>query len=233
MLVRRKYVFLRRTVAIAVFLVLTIVGIILTSCTFNTAPVLYETTDIKNYGNYIGNYHKRFPGEFINSFFPGILDTDSFEVVQYSYRAKKSDTYGFEAYLELRFSDTDTFNQYVSEIADDSQWEPFAYDVNFMEYDIENKLRLGSGENKDYYPIEQAKIRKVLYCGETQTIIYSAIGVYDGGGTGTDELTVFFDRFSIDPAQYAQSADNSYGDPYNVDYQNKLAQGMVQREKLL
>lgn len=196
-----------------------VLGAVLTSC----APKIYKTTDIEEYGDYSGTYNDQFVSNYIGSFFPESLDNRSVKVVRYSYYAKKSDTYGFEAFLELKTNDSDTFEQCVFEIAPESEWKPFVYDSAFMEYSIENVLQLGDQVNGAYYPIEQAKIRKVLFNAEAQTIIYVAIGVYDGGGTGTDELNVFFDRFNIDPAQYAQTVDFLSADPYSIENPKEIS----------
>ena len=202
----------KRIIAFLGCLALLVSSQLLVSCT----PVVSEYTDIDKYNQYTGTYDNQFVKRYIRSFFPESIDDDSVEVLRYSYYAKKLDTYGFEAYLELKIHDTDTFNRYLSVVAENVEEKPFVYDESFMEYDIENVLILGNRGSGNYYSIEQAKIRKVLFQTESQTIIYVAMGVYDGGGTQTDELHVFFDRFGIDPNQYAQTADSSYVDPYSI-----------------
>ena len=81
-----------------------------------------------------------------------------------------------------------------------------------MEYKIDNSFDIHITdprrlEENPGHAIESAGIKKILYCAETQTIIYVAIGVYDGGGVETDYLCVFFERFDIDPVEYERSAD--------------------------
>lgn len=81
----------------------------------------------------------------------------------------------------------------------------------YKEYSIENVLELDIDAVDDpssifYRQILYAKIGKILYSPEEQRIIYVAIGVYDGGGIGTNYLNVFFERFQIDPIEYEQTA---------------------------
>ena len=58
-------------------------------------------------------------------------------------------------------------------------------------------------EDKSKPPvIDNAKIGAVLFSDAEQRIIFFALGAYDGGGTSTDELNYFFDRFGINPWAY-------------------------------
>ena len=178
-----------------------------------------ETTDIADYGTYTGTYNDGFTRAYIDSFFPESI-SDSFTNIKYSYKAKKFDTYAFEAYLEFSIDDVAEFSNLIQSIAPNAEWKPFAFDESFMEYNIENVFIIHDPEEFEEspdHPIEYAKIRKILYSAKTQTIIYIAIGVYDGGGVGTDYLCVFFNRFGIDPVEYKQTADSSYEKgPYDI-----------------
>lgn len=184
------------------------------------APIKYtETTDIADYGTYTGTYADSFTQAYIDSFFPEQIST-SFTSVKYSYKAKEFDTYAFEAYLEFTIEDVTEFNNFIQSIASADEWKPFPFDEGFMEYNIENVLDISVRDPEEfpYHPIECAKIRKILCSTETQTVIYVAIGVYDGGGVGTDYLCVFFERFGIDPVEYEQTADSPYEKgPYDID----------------
>ena len=168
---------------------------------------LYETSDITEYGRYIGNNDNQFPTEFINSFFPNCV-SDTFTDVKYLYRAKKYDTYAFEAYLEFRIPDQDLFSQHIAQIGN-VEWKAFAFDGQYMEYTLSDQLELHSKrmseDEHNGYVIEQAKIGKILYNPFEHRIIYVAIGVFDGGGVTTDYLSAFFDRFKIDPIKLASS----------------------------
>lgn len=186
------------------------------------APVKYtETTDLADYGEFTGTGSKSFVENYINSIFPQSID-ESFTNVSYSFKAENIDTYGFEAYLEFSIEDTEEFNRYIDAIKQEYSFQDFPYDSSFQECKIEDVFVLFTDTDYDptsipHYQITQAKIRKILYSKESQTIIYVAMGVYDGGGAGTDYLNVFFNRFGIDPVEYEQNADSMYGvDPYGI-----------------
>lgn len=168
-------------------------------------PKQYITTDLKDYGNYIGNRDNDFANEFITSFFPSEIQ-ESFTDIKYAYRAQKNDTYAFEAYLEFRIDDPAAFQTFVADNIAQNTSE-FYYDARFKEYTIADKLQLStlSLENSDgttALHIQSANIGKILYSKETQQIIYVAIGVYDGGIVTTDFLCEYFNRFQIDPSKY-------------------------------
>ena len=179
-------------------------------------------TDVSKYGHYTGTAANQFVRNYINSFFPAQIE-ESFSDVRYSYKAAGENTYDFEAYLEFSITDTGAFWRYVEKIAPEGTWETFSFDEAYQIHTIENRLDIQAGsvdepESELYHPIERAKIRTILYNGETQTIIFWALGVYDGGGVGTNFLNVFFDRFGIDPVIYEQTADSPYGRaPYGID----------------
>lgn len=185
-----------------------------------STPTKYtEFTDISDYGNYSGTASDGFTKEFISSLFPAVLD-DAFSNIKYMYKAENIDTYGFEAYLELTIEDQSEFYRFISDVAAQNQWNEFLFDDRFMEYSLDNDLDIyidDADYSGEYHQILQAKIRKVLYSEETQTIIFYAMGVYDGGGVHTGYFSSLFDRFDIDPVVYEQSANAPYGDPYEID----------------
>lgn len=160
----------------------------------------YSTTNVSDYGKYVGNYDNDFPEEFINSFFPEKIDKN-FSDVKYSYRAQKGDTYAFEAYLEFKIENKAEFQSYVSEKTGNSAVK-FKYNSDFKEYVVFDEFQLVGEESKS---IRGAKIGKILYSEKDQRIIYVAIGVYDGGMVTTDFLCKYFERFDIDPTKYAIS----------------------------
>lgn len=208
---------IRRVVLIWTLLSLVVIVVMFISF---VAPTQYtEMVDIADYGIFTGTNSDSFTQMYINSFFPVELDP-SFDVISYSYRAENNDSYGFEAYLEFRIDDTETFDEYIQTL--DVYGEPteFPYDYTFVEYNIEDGFDLSSVPHPsiDAYPIEYARVRKILYSTETQTIIYIAIGVYDGGGVDTSYLCTFFERFCIDPRVYEQVSDSPYGcDPFSIE----------------
>jgi len=164
-------------------------------------PRQYCTSDLNDYGKYIGNYDNDSAQTLIAEFFPEKIEAD-FANVKYSYRAQKGDTYAFEAYLEFQIEDEEKFESYLSQNIGDNSVD-FQYDSDFKEYVISNELQLWSvkGEEKDIH-IKDAKIRKILYSEKNHQIIYVALGVYDGGAVKTDFLCEYFNRFGIDPVRY-------------------------------
>ena len=69
-------------------------------------------------------------------------------------------------------------------------------------YINEHVFKLDFDETDDpssifYRQIVYAKIRKILYSPKDQTIIYVAMGVYDGGGIGTNYFNVFLNVFKL------------------------------------
>lgn len=189
-----------------------------------TIPPKYtKITEIDQYGHYTGTGVDSFTNSYINSFFPLKIE-NYFKNVIYSYKAESVDTYGFEAYLEFTIVDKTQFNEYIATIKTKDGWSASTFAPGFMEYNIENVLVLDEPDVGDdptsifYQQIIKAKIRKIMYSAENQTIIYVAIGVHDGGGIGTNYLNAFFDRFQIDPFEYEKMAQSAYNvDPYGIN----------------
>ena len=169
-------------------------GILIRDAVF---PRQYITTDINDYGKYVGNYDNDFAQEFIPSFFPKEID-DTFADVKYSYRAQKGDSYAFEAYLEFKIEDVEKFKAYIGDEICGKSVE-FKYDSDFKEYIVSDEFQPTGSERNG---IRYAKIGKILYSEANQRIIYVAMGVYDGGGVTTDFLCEYFNRFNINPATY-------------------------------
>lgn len=174
----------------------------------------HETTNIEDYGEYIGNYDNKTVDKFINSFFPEKIE-QSFENVNYVYRAKKFDTYAFEAWLEFKIEDENTFQTYVDNVTNGEQLQAFAYDNTYSEYVIADSFKLHPNAKTDVdpsdgYSIQYAMIGKILINDENNEIIYIALGVYDGGGVHTDYLREYFTRFNIDPIQYDEITSDAF-----------------------
>lgn len=178
------------------------------------APVC-EFNDISAYGVIIGNYDNERPKEFIFSFFPKTVE-EYFSDVRYHYKAKKGDTYAYEMYLEFAIQDTQAYKAYIADVIGDNDSESFVFDPDYQIYYISNYLYLSPAltrsdngtmkEDKAQPPaIEEAEIGAVLFSDSEQCIIFVALGVYDGGGTYTDELNYFFDRFGINPWAYMKT----------------------------
>lgn len=194
-------------------------GVLLTLILFVTVlidlitPRQYTTTDISDYGQYTGNNNNKFAQEFIPSFFPEQIEP-YFSDVQYSYRAQKNDAYAFEAYLEFTLPDDKTYNAFVAEHTAGMDGTKFLYAPEYTEYSIANTFALVISENKSadtgIASIGSARIGKILCKPTERRVIFVAMGVYDGGIVKTDFLSVFFDRFQINPREYALTADSRY-----------------------
>lgn len=163
-------------------------------------PARYTTTDLNDYGKYEGNYDNKSVKKFVTSFFPEEIDED-FTDVKYSYRARKGDSYAFEAYLEFIIEDASAFESYISDKTGGNAVD-FEYDSDFKEYVVSDNFELVDFDDESAC-ISYAKIGKILYSEKEQRIIYVALGVYDGGFAETDYLCVYFNRFGIDPLEYA------------------------------
>lgn len=162
----------------------------------------YETTDIVDYGNYIGNFDKETPAKLINEFFPEIIE-DYFYDVKYSYRAEQLDAYAFEAYLEFSIEDSNTYQEYKATVTKDRIVSEFPYGNGYEHCVINDLLRLHHYVGKkEYTAMNHVDFRQILFHDDTQTIIYIAIGDYDGGGARLNEITTFFTKFNIDPLTY-------------------------------
>ena len=192
-------------VLIVVFLFF-LVSLICAGC----APSQYVTTSVENYGQYIGNYDNKTVQAFITSFFPEKIE-DYFANITYSYRAEKADSYAFEAYLSFNVEDEVVYNSVVETFTAGLKQSVFRYDNKYYEYVLVDEFLPNSEVNYDgYIHIRYAKIGKILCNPEKQEIIFVALGVYDGGVAKTNFLTVYFDRFDINPREYAEHAIPSY-----------------------
>lgn len=167
-------------------------------------PEVYETNLVEDYGYFTGNYDDSTPRQYIMSFFPDTIQ-ESFSNITYHYKAKKFDTYAFEAYLEFTVSDPKAFFALVEEYTQPEKCARFFCDESYMAYRIDHEYEITKHiyDSVTRYAIEYAKIGYVLYSVSEQRFIFVALGVYDGGGTSTDELCNFFDRFGIDPVKFA------------------------------
>lgn len=186
-----------------------LLGIILLPRILEGQGKCFETNNISDYGKITGNYDNDTPQRFIQSFFPKEIEA-GFSNVTYHYKAKKLDSYAYEAYLEFEITDKEAFDTFIAETVEMDDCTAFVSDPSYCEYVIEDELLIfWDRDGKINPPIQYAKIGKVLFSEETHTIIFFAMGVYDGGGTSTDELNYFFNRFDIDPVEYAIALDAS------------------------
>jgi hypothetical protein len=171
---------------------------------------IYQTEDPSNYGSYVGNFDNKTPDTFIRSFFPESIE-DSFSDVQYHYTAKKGDAYAYEAVLEFSVRDRALFHSLKDGWTAGISPADFPYDPSFEAFAISTDLLLNDPcktlkpTDPAIYSIEYARIGMILVSEESQKFVFVAMGVYDGGGTNTEELSYFFTRFRIDPTKFSLS----------------------------
>lgn len=173
----------------------------------------YKTTEIADYGVFRGCYDNETVKELVTAFFPEKIE-DYFKNVQYSFIGMTPDQYAFEAYLEFQIPDQVKFLEYVEKIAPPEAFTTFPFDPDFSEYTISDSLDLGRCIVDDVqnsssslpellpYTIDYARIQKILVSTDDNRIIYVAIGLTDGGGASTSDLSTFFSRFDIAPKDY-------------------------------
>jgi len=189
---------------LVLLLVIAVVSIFISAAVlvFWAIPRQYVTTDIADYGKYKGNYDNKTVREFISSFFPDEIESD-YSNVTYSYRAQKNDAYAFEAYLSFVIEDEMQYNAFVEEHTAGLNQQAFRYDAAYWEYVVIDEFDPSSQYENGIVSIRYAKIGKILCNPEKQEVIFVAMGVYDGGVAKTDFLCVYFNRFQIDPKEYA------------------------------
>ena len=170
-----------------------------------TKPKQYATSDINNYGNYIGNVDNQFASKYISAFFPEIIES-SFTDVTYSYRAQNLGNYAFEAYLEFVIEDEKAFHEFISGKTSGLECKEFSYDPNFVEYTLDDMLDIsvidGEDDQNRKISIHNARIGKILCNTEEHKIIFVAIAMRDAWDAYSDYFCCYFDRFNIDPTKY-------------------------------
>lgn len=206
----------------SIFIVFTSTGVILVALAmlwgaisfFTGAKTDYVTTNLENYGDYRGVIDEA-QKIYIDEFMPDAI-LDEFKVIHYSFASRTVDSYGFEIYLEFAIEDAEEFLSYVNDVTSGMEGRSFTFDASYQEYIIPHKisgiscdwLRLSDNSftdesGRNCYYIDSAGIAKILINLEEQRIIYVVLAVHDGGGTDTGLLHTYFDRFGIDPLEYA------------------------------
>lgn len=188
------------SVSIWALIIVLIVGALLL-----TKPKQYATSDINNYGHYIGNGDNQFASKYISAFFPEAIES-SFTDVTYSYRAQNLGNYAFEAYLEFVIEDEKAFHEFVSAKTSGLECKEFSYDPNFVEYTLNDSLEIsvmdgGKNQNRRIW-ISTARIGKILCNAEEHRIIFVAMAMRDAWYAYSDYFCCYFDRFNIDPTKY-------------------------------
>jgi len=116
--------------------------------------------------------------------------------------------------LEFVIEDEDEFETFLSDCAAGAEGAAFAYDDSYKELTYSHILRLSALEDDTSdYSIAEGLVGKMLYSTEEHRIIFYAMGVHDGGGTRTSELSYFTERFNIDWAEFEKPGHGSVSAP--------------------
>ena len=177
----------------------------------------FVTHDLADYRIITGTCNDSRVQARMDSFFPEQIE-EYFTEIQYSYCANIYDNIGCEAYLEFVIEDDVQFQEYVQntleQLAEQEEYEtaPFRYDNAYQEYVLWDRIHFHSpytvDENETYYYIESACILKILINESENRVIYEMLIVYNGGGSSTEQLGRYFERFHIDPMEYKQYTDS-------------------------
>ena len=197
----------------------TVLWIVLLVGAFYIDPPYFKTTttDIAEYGIYEGNEDNEAVKSYIDSFFPDRIE-DYFADITYSYRAESESQYKFEAYLEFRIEDPETYTSFVSAHTKGLLGKTFLYDEAFQEYCLDDEVAFTlhrtikkDGKILQSVHFNNARIGKILCCEKEQRIIFVAIGVSDTD-IETEFLCTFLNRFKINPLEYTDNI--KYSDVY-------------------
>ena len=177
----------------------------------------HEVTDLQFYGVLEGNNNNEIAEEMFAKLFPPQIE-ESFREVTYSYKAVNIDVCAFEIYLEFVIEDPTEFQAYVTEIAPLEDWLSFEFDEAYLEYTYSDWYDGDYNSDRGYYDVASVGIEKVLMNPEEQRIIIVALEVRNGGGIRSDDFTRFFDRFGLDPVEYAKRPDYNEQDILNGEH---------------
>lgn len=171
----------------------------------------YETNDIANYGIITHTHNNPKVESYFQGFFPESIE-DHYENIEYSYHASLFDAVACEIYLEFTIDNEDAFNEHIEKTMDGQTPTVFSYDSSFQEYVLWDAIYVRPSvtdplSQKCY--IEYGIIQKMLFDPDEHRIIYVLLIVSDGGGTTTEVLGTYFNRFSIDPIKYEPSTENA------------------------
>ncbi len=220
-----------KNIGLCILIILLVIAVVIVLPTMLFRSLLgekvYETNDVDDYLNIVGNYNNETPKAFVQSFFPTEIK-NSFSSVEYHYKAKKGDTYAYEVYLEFVLEDKEEYQLFVSSVVDKTKSNIFVYDQSFFEYTISHEYEICKVSWDDKYGddffLETAEVGKILYSDEEQRLIFVAIGMFDGGGAHADEFDRFLNRFDISPKEFATSCRGDKRDMGTVLLSPNLAQ---------
>ena len=165
------------------------------NCTMNT----YEITDISQYRTIPGtNYYGKYIAKYSNLVMPKQIE-DFFIVEKYSLKFDDWDEI-HEEYLEIRIEDETQYQEYIESIIDNKETKEFFYDKNYIEYVVNDELCFE--EYMGTKGISTAKIQKILFSDDINTIIFLSIAKEHNDGLEPADMLYYFEKFSIDGATY-------------------------------
>ena len=188
-------------VCIILFVVLEIVTLVMYIYKLRSADTweIYEKTNIDEYGEYISVRRDGYMTENIDQIMPSKIE-DFFIVQKYSYRMCHDPVFQ-EVYLEVVIEDEAQYQAYVNELTYGKTLHSFWYDPSFSEVtlteDRATVTMLGSTDDTTAY-IDYAIIQKIMFCNQTNTIIFLSLDVPDTYFANPASQFYYFERFGID-----------------------------------
>ena len=177
-------------VLLCVFLIFTL--LIFTN---SLPPPGYQTTDVSLYRVYPKRFDVKIV-ELAHRVFPAEIE-EHFENVSYSVYY---DPWfgGSEMWLEFTIQDPVLYLAHKAEVLSGNETTPFRYDDSFEAYTIEGALYKTTTSQGQVY-VFYADFLQVLFCDESQTVVYSALSIKHTEYLPSD--FVYFERFSIDVSE--------------------------------
>ena len=164
----------------------------------------YEVTDIAQYRTIPDtNYYDKYIAEYSNLVLPKKIE-DFFIVEKYSLRFNDWDEI-HEEYLEIRIEDEMQYQEYVNGIVGEKETGDFFYDTRYQEYNINDYLQSITWTFKDSETlkgISKAKIQKILFSDELNTIVFVSLVVPEHNGVVVQDKFYYFERFNIEGTTY-------------------------------
>ena len=160
---------------------------------------IHEKTNIAEYGEYISVKHDGYMTENIDEIMPSKIE-DFFIVQKYSYRMCHDPAFQ-EVYLEVVIEDGAQYQAYVNELTHGKTLHSFWYDPSFSEVilteDRATVTMRGNPDERSSY-VDYAIIQKIMFCNQTNTIIFLSLDVPDTYFANPPSQFYYFERFGID-----------------------------------
>lgn len=169
----------------------------------------FETTisDIRHYGEYVGNRDNKVPSKFIRSYFPERI-LPFFSDTVYHYKAQRPGIYACEAWLEFTIEEGEFFELQYNELQQYGSPQPFPYNNVYEVWVISNELHLYEQVEYRESPelsISYSKIGFILCDKEEHRFIFAALLVANGGTAPVEVLNYIWENLDIDPLEYEQN----------------------------